>query len=139
MRTRDGTAGQLRDHLVRAGHLHRRPALLTADTDMRRGELAGSLWAVATAIELVERLVTPLGLLPNDAGDIFRLSGAYDVDVISPPLDPPWTRTATPPSPISPWVTAGRCTHAAITGIGLAADALAHAGSNRSTYISYLK
>jgi hypothetical protein len=38
---------------------------------------------VAKAIKLGERLSTPRRLLPKDAGDIFRLYDAYDVDEMS--------------------------------------------------------
>ena len=38
---------------------------------------------VAKAIKLGERLDTPRRLLPKDAGDIFRLYDAYDVDEMS--------------------------------------------------------
>ena len=51
-------------------------------TPMRALRRARSL-LVAKAIKLGERLNTPRRLLPKDAGDIFRLYDAYDVDEMS--------------------------------------------------------
>lgn len=82
---------------------------------------------VAKAIKLGERLDKPHRLLPKDAGDIFRLYDAYDVDEMSA-LAAGYLRTlfATPRSP----------------GIALAVDALGQAMSGgvvTRTVVSYTR
>jgi hypothetical protein len=59
-------------------------ALDSADPRTTVVKVAGpAALLVAKAIKLGERLSTPRRLLPKDAGDIFRLYDAYDVDELS--------------------------------------------------------